>query len=235
MSTDAATSDRISAPEQLRFAREILALESQAIARLAGQLDDGFCRAVDYVYHCGGSVLVTGMGKAGFIGQKISATLASTGTPSHWLHPAEAVHGDLGPSACRRCCPDPLPKRRDRRGGPAAAVAPGTWGPSRGHHGHGPEHPGTIGECCDRSGADRRGLFPGACAEHKHHGDVGRGRRLGLGRQPHAGFQPGRFCAAPSGRKPGPPAQPPSNSTCAPASSAASPPTASRFARCLSR
>jgi arabinose-5-phosphate isomerase len=63
---------------------------------VAKRLDQEFCRAVEYLYHCRGNVIVTGMGKAGLIGQKIMATLASTGTPSHFLHPAEAVHGDLG-------------------------------------------------------------------------------------------------------------------------------------------
>jgi arabinose-5-phosphate isomerase len=97
MSTDAARRlDELSPFEQLRFARQILQRESQALADLAKRLGSSFCRAVDLVYHCRGSVIVTGMGKAGLIGQKIVATLASTGTRSHWLHPAEAVHGDLG-------------------------------------------------------------------------------------------------------------------------------------------
>lgn len=85
-----------SALEQLRYARAILTLESDTVAEVARRLDLCFCQAVEMIYHCGGSVLVTGMGKAGQIGQKISATFASTGTRSHWLHPAEAVHGDLG-------------------------------------------------------------------------------------------------------------------------------------------
>jgi len=82
--------------EQLRYARQILQLESQALAKLAGRLNQEFCRAVELIYHCQGSVIVSGMGKAGLVGQKIMATLASTGTRSHYLHPAEAVHGDLG-------------------------------------------------------------------------------------------------------------------------------------------
>ena len=82
--------------EQLRLAREILRGEAQAIESLADRLDDEFCRAVQIVHDCRGSVLVSGMGKAGLVGQKIAATLASTGTRSHFLHPAEAVHGDLG-------------------------------------------------------------------------------------------------------------------------------------------
>lgn len=63
---------------------------------VAGRLDGAFCRAAELMFRCRGSVIVTGMGKAGLVGQKITATLASTGTPSHYLHPAEALHGDLG-------------------------------------------------------------------------------------------------------------------------------------------
>lgn len=97
MSTEAAAlPDPLSPFEQLRHAREILQTENRALAQVARRLDDRFCRAVKYLYECRGSVIVSGMGKAGLIGQKIMATLASTGTRSHCLHPAEAVHGDLG-------------------------------------------------------------------------------------------------------------------------------------------
>jgi len=82
--------------EQLRLARDILLRESQSLAKLAQGLDGRFCQAVGLLYRCRGSVIVSGMGKAGLVGQKIMATLASTGTRSHCLHPAEAVHGDLG-------------------------------------------------------------------------------------------------------------------------------------------
>jgi arabinose-5-phosphate isomerase len=82
--------------EQLRYAREIIELESQALSAIADRLDMEFCHAVDALYFCAGSVIVTGIGKAGLIGQKLAATLASTGTRSHFLHPAEAIHGDLG-------------------------------------------------------------------------------------------------------------------------------------------
>lgn len=82
--------------EQLRYAREIIKIEGQALLQLADRLDGELCRAVDALFRCTGSVIVTGMGKAGLIGQKISATLASTGTRSHFLHPGEAFHGDLG-------------------------------------------------------------------------------------------------------------------------------------------
>ncbi len=82
--------------EQLRYAREILETYGQTLQETAGRLNAQFCEAVDLVYHCQGSVIVSGMGKAGVIAQKIVATLASTGSRSHYLHPAEAVHGDLG-------------------------------------------------------------------------------------------------------------------------------------------
>ncbi len=96
MSTEAAVRDARSPLEQLRYARQILQLESRSLAELAQRLDGRFCQAVDHLYRCRGNVILSGMGKAGLVGQKIMATLASTGTPSHYLHPAEAVHGDLG-------------------------------------------------------------------------------------------------------------------------------------------
>jgi arabinose-5-phosphate isomerase len=82
--------------EQLRYAREVVRLEGEALLQLAGRLDERFAAAAELVFACRGSVIVSGMGKAGLIGQKLAATLASTGTRSHFLHPAEAVHGDLG-------------------------------------------------------------------------------------------------------------------------------------------
>ncbi len=75
---------------------EVLRLEAEAIQTLAGRLGPEFEQAVAWVLECRGRVVVTGMGKAGLIGRKISATLASTGTPSLSLHPADALHGDLG-------------------------------------------------------------------------------------------------------------------------------------------
>ena len=80
----------------LKRARQLLEKEAQAILNVAGKLDADFERAVDLLYHCKGRVVVTGMGKSGLICKKIAATLASTGTPSFFLHPAEAMHGDLG-------------------------------------------------------------------------------------------------------------------------------------------
>lgn len=86
----------ISEYEQLREGRSIVRQEAQALEQVAQRLDAAFCAAVDAIAGCRGSVIVCGMGKAGQIGQKITATLSSTGTRAHFLHPAEAVHGDLG-------------------------------------------------------------------------------------------------------------------------------------------
>jgi arabinose-5-phosphate isomerase len=77
-------------------ARKVLEIEAEAIRELIPRLDESFDRAVEILLACGGRVVTTGMGKSGIIAQKISATLASIGTPSLFLHPAEAIHGDLG-------------------------------------------------------------------------------------------------------------------------------------------
>lgn len=80
----------------LDLARRVLAIEARAIEKLIDRLDAKFSRAVELVSQCTGRVVVTGMGKSGIICRKIAATLNSTGTPSVFLHPAEALHGDLG-------------------------------------------------------------------------------------------------------------------------------------------
>ena len=77
-------------------ARQVLKIEAEAIRGLIPRIGRSFEQAVSLLVGCKGRVVVTGMGKAGIIGQKLSATLSSTGTPSHWVHPAEAIHGDLG-------------------------------------------------------------------------------------------------------------------------------------------
>jgi arabinose-5-phosphate isomerase len=77
-------------------AKSVLRIEADAVARLIDHLDENFNRAVDLIMTCKGRVVVTGMGKSGHIGNKIAATLASTGTPALFLHPAEGIHGDLG-------------------------------------------------------------------------------------------------------------------------------------------
>ncbi len=81
--------------------KRVLAIEAKAIAGLVERLDHRFTEAVDLLYGCTGKAVVSGMGKSGLIGQKISATLASTGTPAFFLHPAEGIHGDLGMLARR--------------------------------------------------------------------------------------------------------------------------------------
>jgi arabinose-5-phosphate isomerase len=83
-------------PDLRRLATRVLRIEAEAILGLIPKLDDGFERAVELLRGGRGRVIVTGMGKSGLIGRKIAATLASTGTPAHFLHPAEGVHGDLG-------------------------------------------------------------------------------------------------------------------------------------------
>jgi arabinose-5-phosphate isomerase len=80
----------------LAFAKQVLSMEAAAILALVDRLDETFERAVRILLECRGRVIVTGMGKSGIICRKIAATFASTGTPAHFLHPAEAVHGDLG-------------------------------------------------------------------------------------------------------------------------------------------
>ncbi|HEY3225727.1 MAG TPA: KpsF/GutQ family sugar-phosphate isomerase [Planctomycetota bacterium] len=80
----------------LEYAREVLRTEADAIRSLVDRIGESFKAAAERIRACEGHVVVCGMGKAGLIGQKISATLASTGTPSHVVHPADAVHGDLG-------------------------------------------------------------------------------------------------------------------------------------------
>lgn len=80
----------------LETARKVLEIEAKALSDLVARLDERFTRAVELLMECRGRVVVAGMGKSGLVGQKISATLSSTGTPSFFLHPAEALHGDLG-------------------------------------------------------------------------------------------------------------------------------------------
>jgi arabinose-5-phosphate isomerase len=80
----------------LAIAREVLEIEAKAVADLIGKLDGRFAQAVETILNCRGRVVVSGMGKSGHIARKIASTLASTGTPAYFVHPAEASHGDLG-------------------------------------------------------------------------------------------------------------------------------------------
>ena len=80
----------------LQIARETLSVESQALTQLSQRLDDEFSQVVDLILTCEGRLVIGGIGKSGLIGKKMVATFASTGTPSFFLHPTEAFHGDLG-------------------------------------------------------------------------------------------------------------------------------------------
>lgn len=80
----------------LSAAREAIEAQATALQAIAEELDGSFVQAVDLVLGCAGRVVVTGLGKSGLVGSKIAATLASTGTPAHFVHAADALHGDAG-------------------------------------------------------------------------------------------------------------------------------------------
>lgn len=82
--------------EMLEHAQDVLRMEAEAIMELVPRIDANFAAAVEMILQCPGRTVITGMGKSGIIGRKMAATLASTGTPSFYLHPAEGIHGDLG-------------------------------------------------------------------------------------------------------------------------------------------
>lgn len=82
--------------ELVKIAKEVIEIEKEAIEDLMNKLDENFEKACKLLYDCKGKVVVTGIGKSGIIGQKIASTLASTGTPAFFMHPAEGLHGDLG-------------------------------------------------------------------------------------------------------------------------------------------
>ncbi len=96
MSTTSVSSNPLPDQELLTTGAEVLRLEAEGVAALAERLDDSFVQACRLVLDCRARVVVTGMGKSGAIARKAAATLASTGTPALFLHPAEGVHGDLG-------------------------------------------------------------------------------------------------------------------------------------------
>jgi arabinose-5-phosphate isomerase len=87
---------KINGDRALALARDVLDIEADAVRGLRNQLDDGFVSAVDFLLSCRGRVVVSGIGKSGHVARKLAATLASTGTPAFFVHPAEASHGDLG-------------------------------------------------------------------------------------------------------------------------------------------
>lgn len=79
----------------LERAKAVLQMEAEAITELIPRVDENFAAAINMILACHGRTVITGMGKSGIIGRKLAATLASTGTPSFYLHPAEGIHGDL--------------------------------------------------------------------------------------------------------------------------------------------
>src|SRR3978361_231729 len=87
---------KINGDRALALARTVLEIEADAVRGLSAQLDDNFTGAVEFLLGCKGRVVVSGIGKSGHIARKFAATLASTGTPAFFVHPAEASHGDLG-------------------------------------------------------------------------------------------------------------------------------------------
>ncbi len=87
---------KLTSQDILDLARRTLSVEAEALNNMATLLGEEFIRAVDSILECRGKLIITGMGKSGLVGRKIAATLASTGTPSFFLHPGEAFHGDLG-------------------------------------------------------------------------------------------------------------------------------------------
>ena len=96
MNSDAASSPSIDAPRALHLAREALDIEAQALYAMSERLNGDFTAVVQRILQLPGRVVVMGMGKSGHVGRKVAATLASTGTPAFFVHPAEASHGDLG-------------------------------------------------------------------------------------------------------------------------------------------
>ncbi|MBP0588905.1 KpsF/GutQ family sugar-phosphate isomerase [Paraburkholderia sp. LEh10] len=87
---------KINGDRALALARDVLDIEADAVRSLRDHLDDSFVEAIDFILGCRGRVVVSGIGKSGHIARKLAATLASTGTPAFFVHPAEASHGDLG-------------------------------------------------------------------------------------------------------------------------------------------
>ncbi len=86
----------MSPEEILEQGRKVIEEEIRGLERLRDSLDESFVKAVEILYECEGKVILTGIGKSGHVARKIASTLASTGTPAHFLHPSEALHGDLG-------------------------------------------------------------------------------------------------------------------------------------------
>lgn len=111
----AAASTPFDAQQVLRLGRETFDIEAAALAHMGARLGPAFVQAVQRVLATAGRVIVMGMGKSGHVGRKIAATLASTGTPAFFVHPAEASHGDLGMVAgATWCWPSPTAAKARR-------------------------------------------------------------------------------------------------------------------------
>ena len=87
---------KLSPQEAINLAKRVLDIEARAVEELALRLDDSFATALQIILGCQGRIVVSGIGKSGHIASKLASTLASTGTPAFFVHPAEASHGDLG-------------------------------------------------------------------------------------------------------------------------------------------
>lgn len=101
--------------KDIASAKRTIDKEVEALHMMEGELDDTLSKALDVMQNAKGRVIITGMGKSGHIGSKIAATLASTGTPSFFVHPGEASHGDLGMLTTRRRCGCHIKFRRNQR------------------------------------------------------------------------------------------------------------------------
>ena len=199
---------QLTTEEQLRAGREIMRLEAVAIWKLSDRLGRSYCDALRLLYGCRGSVIVTGMGKAGIVGQKFAASLASLGTRAHFMHPAEAFHGDLGCIGSDDVVVMLTQSGETGEVVQAAAVDPRVRRAIGVDHRQPHQHrrPGVGGS--RRAGPAGRGLLAGPGAEHQHNGDAGHRRRAGAGAEQDA-WLPGRgFCPVPSGRGVGAAARP---------------------------
>ena len=114
MPPSAASLPPFDAAQALHLARQTCEIEAAALHALGERLDERFAQAVQRILHTPGRVVVMGMGKSGHVGRKIAATLASTGTPAFFVHPAEASHGDLGMVTRHDLGPRPRASSRDR-------------------------------------------------------------------------------------------------------------------------
>ena len=192
----------------LRYGREVVAAEAQALAELGrAHRSAVFVGAVEVILAARGSVIVTGIGKAGLIGQKLAATFASTGARAHFLHPAEAFHGDLG-----RVHADDVVLALSQSGETAEVLqllpALRSFGVKL------IAMTASAGSTLGRASAIVLSLGPldgsvlaGPGAQHQHHRHAGPGRCARIGRQPVTRLLARGFRPVPSGRGPGPKAQ----------------------------